>query len=561
MTREHIVGEIAASGYRLPVYAYRRPADLGGRVRRFPVVIVGAGLSGLALALDLTSRGIACLVLDDDCTVGVRGASSRGIAYARKTLEILRRLGALAPVAARGVTWTVGRTFDYDHELFQFNLAVNGSLLQPPFVNIQQFYVEAAMVDRAYDMGVEIRWKNAVTGIRIERDHVHVNVTTPDGAYDLEADWLIDATGVNSKLREPAGIAVATAQGEDRWCICDVRFKRPWPKERWTWLRAHFNGGRAVWRHPMPDDVWRLDYQLSSSESAQSIDEKAAYAMVRSHVGPDEEFEVVWAGPWAYRNQLADRFRSGRVFLVGDAAHAFSPFGGRGGNSGVQDSENLAWKLALVLRGVAPESLLDSYNDERREAARHNIQVTSETNEFLNPTSQVRRMARNGLLQSARKFPFMRRFVNSGKMSVPFVYPPSSIIQAGGHALSNMSLRYGGNRKAETTDLLSGPIAGVMLDFCEDAEASAKLKAEISTTNRDIRFLRVGANPGPDDILADLALRREAGLPMEGDAVLYLRPDGHVAAMGDRALAPRYVRKSIGLSVGDGPAMQEKFDA
>ncbi|MGE3247707.1 MAG: FAD-dependent oxidoreductase, partial [Beijerinckiaceae bacterium] len=422
MTREHIAGEIAASGYRLPVYAYRRPSDIGERIRRVPVVVVGAGLSGLACALDLTSRGVSCLVLDDDCTVGVRGASSRGIAYARKTLEILGRLGALAPVASRGVTWAVGRTFDYDHELFRFDLAADGSLLQPPFVNIQQFYVEAAMVDRAYEMGIEIRWKNTVTGIRVASDHVMLDVTTPDGMYNIEAEWLIDASGVNSKLRGQAGISVATAQGEDRWCICDVRFKRPWPIERWTWLRAHFNGGRAVWRHPLPDDVWRLDYQLPSTESAQFIDEKTAYDMVRNHVGPQEEFEVVWAGPWAYRNQLADRFRNGRVFLVGDAAHAFSPFGGRGGNSGVQDSENLAWKLALVLQGTAPDALLDSYNDERREAARHNIHVTSETNEFLNPASWYRRMMRNCILESARHLPLMRRFVNSGKMSVPFVY-------------------------------------------------------------------------------------------------------------------------------------------
>lgn len=552
MTREHIAGEIAASGYRLPVYAYQRPSDLDGKAtRRVPVVIVGAGLSGLACALDLTTRGVPCLVLDDDCTVGVRGASSRGIAYARKTLEILGRLGALAPVAARGVTWTVGRTFDYDHELIRFNLAMDGSSLQPPFVNIQQFYVEAAMVDRAYEMEIDIRWKNTVTGIHAERDHVRLDIATPDGTYDLDAEWVIDASGVNSRLREPAGISVQSSSGEDRWCICDVRFKRPWPVERWTWLRAHFNGGRAVWRHPMPDDVWRLDYQLSAGEGATLIDDNAAYQMVRNQVGPKEEFEVVWAGPWAYRNQLAERFRSGRVFLVGDAAHAFSPFGGRGGNSGIQDSENLAWKLALVLRGVAPEALLDSYNEERREAARHNIQVTSETNEFLNPTSRIRRLLRNGILESARKLPFMRSYVNSGKMSVPFVYKPSPVILEGGHALSDIAIRYGDDRKTRTTELLAGPIAGVLLDFCEDPEASAKLRAAVAASGREIRFLRVSAEPGADDLLVDGVLRRNAGLPAEGEAVVLLRPDGHVAAMGARELAPLYVQRSIGLPAGD----------
>ena len=539
--KPHIISEIESSGYRLPVYAKTRAPEIGlAQLRRVPVIVAGGGLTGLAFAVDLASRGLRCIVLDEDDTVGVRGASSRGIAYARKTLEILQRLGAAAPVLAKGVTWSVGKTLDLHGELFRIDLASGSCSTQPAFVNIQQFYVEAALVDRAYELGVDIRWKNEVRTMEIVDGASRLSVSTPDGDYQIEAQWLVDATGVNSPLRKPAGIGIRTEKGVDRWCICDVRFETQWPCERWTWARAPFNGGRAVWQHPLPDEVWRLDYQLPDDDS-DSIDDARARAMVAAHVGPHAKFDIVWAGPWTYRNQLADCFRRGPVFLVGDAAHAFSPFGGRGGNSGVQDAENLAWKLALVHAGHAPDSLLDTYDSERRAAAVMNIDITSKTMQFLKPATAAHRMLRNVLLALARHFPRMRRFVNTGKLSVAFDYPLSQAVSHGGHSLPDMLVHTPRGEALLLSELAAGPIAGLVLDFCNDPARASALRESLGSAFPSLRYCHVSDTPGHDHgdnkggycarILNDAALREAALMPPDGDAALLLRPDGHACAL------------------------------
>lgn len=212
--------------------------------------------------------------------------------------------------------------------------------------------------------------------------------------------------------------------------------------ERWTWVNAPFNGGRAVWQHMMADNVWRLDYQLDPDTDADSVADPAIAAeRVRAHLGPDVSFELVWVGPWAYRTQLLDRFRADRVLFAGDAAHVMSPFGARGGNSGIQDAENLGWKLALVLKGLATPSLLDSYDAERRAAAAENIRVTSRTARFLAPQSGFERKMRSALLELATEHPFARGIVNTGRLSVPNAYDPSDIIDLqGGFCIGNLAL-------------------------------------------------------------------------------------------------------------------------
>jgi 3-(3-hydroxy-phenyl)propionate hydroxylase len=118
-----------------------------------------------------------------------------------------------------------------------------------------------------------------------------------------------------------------------------------------------------------------------------------------------------------------DTFRHGRVLFAGDAAHCVSPFGARGANSGVQDAENLAWKLALVVRGAAPDALLDSYADEREYAADENIRCSTRSTDFITPKSEISRLFRDAVLGLAREHPFARRLVNSGRLSVPATLP------------------------------------------------------------------------------------------------------------------------------------------
>jgi 3-(3-hydroxy-phenyl)propionate hydroxylase len=427
----------AGTGYDLPTYPFEAPPELtGGQCVTHPVVIVGAGLAGLTAACDFALRGIPAIVIDEDDTVGVKGASSRGICYAQKSLEIFHRLGIFERIKAKGVEWSVGKTLAGDEIVYEFDLATQAShnaSEQPPFINLQQFYLEWFLADRIAELGIaKIRWQSRVTKVEQFADHVLLDIETPQGSYQCRATWLIDASGLRSPIREASGLKVEQSLGVDRWCISDVRFKDKKPVERWTWIEAPFNDNRAVWQHLMADDVWRLDYQMQADADPEYVSSPDVVAdRLKRHLGDDVEFELIWVGPYAYRSHLLESFRKERIFFVGDCAHVMSPFGARGGNSAIQDSDNLVWKLAQVLTRRASESILNSYSDERREGAQTNIQITNRTARFLSPRTNVEQMTRNAVIELAKKFPFARALVNTGRLSTANTYKANPLHLSG----------------------------------------------------------------------------------------------------------------------------------
>jgi 3-(3-hydroxy-phenyl)propionate hydroxylase len=519
-----------APAYELPTFPFVPPAELqGGATKRHRIVIVGAGPAGLTLACDLARRGVAAVLLDEDDTVGVRGASSRGICYAQKSLEIFDRLGICERIVGKGVTWSVGKTYSQDSEVYRFNLEAESVSSQPPFVNLQQFYLEWFLVDRIVELGrVELRWKNKVTHVDARDDHVRVTVQTPAGGYTLEADYLIDATGANSAIRTQLGLDAHASRSTDRWCISDVRFKLPLPMERWTWVDAPFNEGRAVWQHLMADEVWRMDYQMADDCDPQAISRpEVAGSRLRQQLGPDVEFEFVWIGPYQYRDHLLDRFRHGRVFFIGDSAHVVSPFGARGGNSGIQDAANLGWKLALVAQGVAGDALLDSYDAERQPAAARNLAVTSRTARFMAPRSAAEHTLRRTVVTLARRYEFARALVNTGRMSVPNDYPAAPCLPEGGRSLQNLPLVWADGTPDTLMRLLRDGTSFIGLWFAPDRERAEK--ARIALAGRPVKLIAVGGETALPTTRDDAGLwaRHLDAAP----GVLWLiRPDAYLAA-------------------------------
>jgi 3-(3-hydroxy-phenyl)propionate hydroxylase len=536
-------GLATGGGYTLPVFPYRRPAELAGVRRRHKVAVVGGGLTGLTAACDLASRGIPVVMLDEDDTVGVRGASSRGIVYAQKTLEVFDRLGIYERVAAKGVTWSVGKVLADDDVLYAFDAASGSISKQPPFINLQQFYIEWYLVDRLMELEqAELRWRNRVTGVAQAADHVRLTVETPEGIYALAAEWVIDASGLASGIRQALGAGMQAELGEDRWCISDVRFAKALPNERWTWAKAHFNDGRAVWQHPMADGVWRLDYQMGPNADPRVISDPALVRdRLKRHLGTTD-VEIIWVGPYGYRTQLLDNFRFGRIFFAGDVAHVMNPFGARGGNSGVQDAENIAWKLAAVIAGLAPERLLDSYSEERRAAAQHNIHVTTRTIRFLAPRSPFEHRFRDAVLDLARRFPFARALVNTGRLSVAFDYAASSLTTTGGGAVPNIPVTLPDAREGALSDLLRGSGAAFLV-LCFPGSAAPELGG------RAARAFACNGPVGSLPVLRGPALDRLGG----GAEVLVIRPDQHLAArLADPASAAvcAAIDKALGKEQG-----------
>jgi 3-(3-hydroxy-phenyl)propionate hydroxylase len=555
------------SGYVLPQYSFVAPAELvEGATGRCKVAIVGAGLSGLTLACALARQGVDAVLLDEDNTVGVKGASSRGICYTQKSLEIFQRLGIYGRVAGKGIQWRVGRTYLDDEEIYAFDLQRQPGFElseQPPFINIQQFYVEGYLVERIMELGhVELRWSSRVTGFRMDEDGARLEVQTPAGTYSLQADYVVDATGSRSPFRAWTGAQMSGNRSDDRWCIADVRFADQPPLERHTWVEAPFNEGRAVWQHLMGDGVWRIDYQMAPDADPREISrEDVVRERLARQFGTEQEVEVVWVSPWMYRSECIDRMQRGRLFFMGDAAKVVSPFGARGGNSGVADADNLAWKLAAVTRGVAPPALLETYHDERHEAALLNLRVTDRTARFMRARTATERLFRSAVLSLARRHAFARSLVNTGRMAVANRYTRSAICgESGGASVQNVKCTRADGTDALLNDLLEpdGVHILVLLLFGRLAQTRDALLRELA--GLPVRCIAVsggGLRPASStDHVLDTSgkLRRACQLSASSGWAL-LRPDAYLAAQSsqesDDPIAA--VRTALGLA-GKGTA-------
>ncbi len=409
--------------YQQVVFPYRRCADQDAATpARHAVVVVGAGPVGLSLAIDLALQQVPVVLLDNDDRLST---GSRAICFAKRTLEIFDRLGVGSSLVDKGVSWNIGRVFLRDEPIYGFDLQPETAHERPAFVNLQQYYVEGYLVERAMALPlIELRWKHEVVGVALHADGVTLQVETPDGAYPLEAGHVVACDGARSSVRQLIGQEAKGRTFKDRFLIADVRFKDAvdFPAERWFWFDPPFHPGQSVLLHKQPDGVWRIDFQLGWDADPETEKQPERImprvrALLAHSAMKDAQFELEWASVYSFSCERMARFRHGRVLFAGDAAHRVSPFGARGANSGVQDAENLAWKLAAVLQGRAGDALLDSYGTEREYAADENIGHSTRATDFITPKSEVSRLFRDATLQLARDHAFARALVNSGRLS------------------------------------------------------------------------------------------------------------------------------------------------
>lgn len=515
----------------------------------YRVIVVGAGPVGLTTALDLAQRGVSVVVLDDDCKLST---GSRAICFAKRTLEIWDRLGIGERVTQKGVSWNVGKIFFRDQEVWRFDLLPEHGHRRPAFVNLQQYYAEGFLYEAAAAHPlIDLRWKSKVVSVAQHASSVTLGIETPDGAYTLQSEWLIACDGARSPIRKLLGQESHGRIFKDRFLIADVKMAASFPAERWFWFDPPFHPNQSVLLHMQPDNVWRIDFQLGwNADPVEAVKPANVLPRIRALLGTDTQFELQWASVYTFSCERMDAFRHQRIVFAGDAAHRVSPFGARGANSGVQDAENLAWKLQAVLAGTAPDSLIDTYASEREYAADENLLNSTRSTDFITPKCEASRHFRNAVLNLARDHPFARDLVNSGRLSLPSIYADSPLntpdqeadaftgrMLPGATALDAPILDAQGS-EAWWLSILDGSF--VLALFCEDqtpSEATLEAMRHVAQQGHvPMRLVLVHNCDATINTPADFTVVRDtkACLAQRYDArsgtCYLLRPDQHVAA-------------------------------
>jgi pentachlorophenol monooxygenase/3-(3-hydroxy-phenyl)propionate hydroxylase len=393
-----------------------------------PVVVIGNGPVGQTAALLLARWQIPVVLLDARPERDPVG--SKAIVQQRDVLDVWSAVGAGEQIAAEGLTWTTARTFYQQHELFAVDFEERGRSAFPPFVNISQSRTEQILDERiAASPLIDVRWGHDVVGVAQDDERVVVTCRTRDDAVTVHTPYVIACGGARSDpLRAQLGLTFPGRTFEDYFLICDIRADIPaWEHERRFYFDPEWNPGRQVLIHPCPGSVFRIDWQVPNGFDITEEERTGGIDRRIRHIIGDRDYEIVWQSIYRFHARHTDRMRVGRVLIAGDCAHLVSPFGARGLNSGVQDAENAAWKLAFVLHGWGGEELLASYEQERLAAALENIEVTSATMDFLVPQDERASRHRLEVLERAITDPEAREHVDSGRLAEPFWYVDSPL--------------------------------------------------------------------------------------------------------------------------------------
>ncbi|WP_417415809.1 FAD-dependent oxidoreductase [Hoeflea sp.] len=417
--------------FEVPLYPYQRSADQDAATPvHHPVVVVGAGPVGLALAIDLAMQDVAVVVIDENDKVSW---GSRAICFAKRPLEILDRLGCGDPMVDKGVVWNLGKVYFDERQVFGFNLLPEQGHKRPAFINLQQYYLEQYLVERVRELQaagkpIELRGGNKVVDVSQDENSTELTISTPDGPYRLRADFAVACDGAASPIRNLMGLDFVGRVFEDNFLIADVVMEAKFPTERWFWFDPPFNRGQSALLHKQPDNVWRIDFQLGwDIDREEELKPENIDRRLKAMLGEEISYELEWSSIYTFQCRRMDRFHEGRVIFAGDAAHQVSPFGARGANSGLQDTDNLAWKLKLILDGKSPITLLDSYDAERIHGAEENILNSSRSTDFITPKSEISRIFRDAVLDLSERYEATRPMVNSGRLSVPCTYDGSPL--------------------------------------------------------------------------------------------------------------------------------------
>lgn len=479
------------------------------------VLIVGAGPTGLTLACELARRKVPFRIIE---TVPSSQPGSRGKGLQPRTLEVFDNLGLVDRVLAHGrmampirSTASDGTVTTRGAEPSQFrpDIPYAASLITP------EWRVEEALRLRLAELGGSVEFGTALDSFQQMEGAVSAVVTRDDKREPVTADWLVGCDGGHSLVRKQAGIAFEGETLEEvRMIVADVQVDG---LDRDAWhMWSHEEG--LVSLCPLPStDLFQFQASIAAGQNPElSLGNMQAILDRRSRRTDVHLHEPEWRSLWRANIRLADRYREGCVFLAGDAAHIHSPAGGQGMNTGIQDAQNLGWKLAAVVNGAAPASLLDSYEAERRPVA---VSVLSLSNARLKEATETkaiptRRDSRTMQLDISYRDSALTRDDREG----------TTRLRAGDRAPDAPVLATSAGQR-RLFDLMRGSHF-TLLNFCPDAIAVERMPFEVKT-------FHVVRHPKGNDEIGDTKGYVVQAYQAATSSLVLIRPDGYIALISD----------------------------
>lgn len=523
-----------------PWLASQHPAQ--GRKQ---VVIVGSGPAGMVTALELARHGVPSVVLSAELQFS---QGSRAIVFTRRSMEILQQVGVAERMTAGGLPWRFGNSFYRNQLCFRMEAPHDADDRFGPLLNVQQQYMEEYLHDACQaNPLIDFRWGNKVVQVAQQDGYAVATVDTPEGEYQLETNWLIDASGGRSAIRSAMNLEMEGASYEGFFVIADIKVDLPLPTERLAYFDPEWNPGNTILMHREPNGIWRVDYQLPQGETPEeALRPESLKARIDAQLAmigfPGIDWEMDWSSVYSARTLTLTDYVHGNVIFTGDAAHLLPIFGVRGANTGFQDAQSLGWQLAYHVKGLGSQQLLANYSAERVGAAREIIAESGKSVRFMTPPTHGFELLRNAVLSLSLTQDFVRPLYH-WRTSRPHEYTHSLLNSRGddnalftdgpAHGAPPRNIRLGAN------DFLLDHVGGGfdLIYFTTGAAIPTPLLDVVNaarTKGVALRITAVGAAQpvtGADQTFADADdhFRQRYGVQADGAAYL-LRPDQHVCA-------------------------------
>ena len=400
---------------------------------RLPVLIVGAGPTGLTMALTLRRCGIAARVID---RLDKPADLSKALAVWPASLEVLSGLGVSAAFDQAAVAMSAVTFGDGARRLAHVSMIDGIDSAHPNPLLLPQSRTEAILTARLIEMSGTIERRVELTGLSEAADVVTATLRHSDGRIEaVTASWVVGADGARSAVRHALDIAFEGDTEPDTYLLGDVRIEGA-ELDRHS-IHIWWHDGGTVALFPFEHDVWRIISRRVGDDAASRGDEPPTLDELQQKItrhGPMGATlsEPGWLSTFRINERLAARYRSGRVFLAGDAAHIHSPAGGQGMNTGIQDAANLGWKLAYVLQGRGnAATLLDSYEAERRPVARHVIDNAARLLHVGMAPHPLARLARDAAISVLGHIPALQARLRTEMAETDVTYHDGPLVALG----------------------------------------------------------------------------------------------------------------------------------